>query len=62
MGLNADEDVQDPTKCIVDMFDAGIIDPKKVARCSMENAVSVAAMFLTTEGVIVELPEKKEQR
>jgi chaperonin GroEL len=60
-GLNADEDIQDHQKCIVDMFKLGIIDPKKVARCSMENAMSVAAMFLTTEGVIAELPEKKPE-
>ena len=37
---------------VVDMFDAGIIDPTKVVRCALENASSVAGTFLTTEAVI----------
>ncbi|MGB3495754.1 MAG: TCP-1/cpn60 chaperonin family protein, partial [Elainellaceae cyanobacterium] len=37
---------------IVNMMDAGIIDPKKVTRCAIENAASVASTFLTTEAVI----------
>ena len=40
-----------------DMFEAGIIDPTKVARVALENAASIASMFLTTECV---LAEKKE--
>ncbi len=43
-----------------DMFKAGIIDPKKVTRSAMENAISIAGMFLTTEAVISDIPEKKE--
>lgn len=43
----------------VDMFQAGIIDPKKVARCALENAVSIASILLTTEAIIAEFPEKK---
>jgi chaperonin GroEL len=42
----------------VDMIQAGIIDPKKVSRCALENAISVAGMFLTTEALIVEVPSK----
>ncbi|MBI5411678.1 chaperonin GroEL [Candidatus Peregrinibacteria bacterium] len=42
-----------------DMMAAGIIDPKKVTRSALQNAASVAAMFLTTETAIAELPEKK---
>ena len=38
----------------VDMFQAGIIDPAKVARCALENAVSVASTLLTTNAAIVE--------
>ena len=38
----------------VDLFDAGIIDPKKVTRVALENAASVAGMILTTECLIVE--------
>jgi chaperonin GroEL len=40
------------------MVDAGIIDPAKVTRSAMENAASVAAMILTTEALITDLPEK----
>lgn len=43
----------------VDMFDAGIVDPAKVTRSALENAASIAGMLLTTEALIVELPEKK---
>jgi len=45
----------------VDMFKAGIIDPTKVVRSALENASSVAALLLTTEAVIGEIPEKKEK-
>ena len=39
------------------MFEAGVIDPTKVSRVALENAASVAGMFLTTECAIVDLPE-----
>ncbi|MGI6355742.1 MAG: chaperonin GroEL [Lentisphaeria bacterium] len=45
----------------VDMFEAGIIDPKKVERCALQNAASVAGMLLTTECMICELPEEKKE-
>lgn len=54
-GYDASED-----KFIDDMLKAGIIDPLKVTRTALENAVSVSAMLLTTEAVVTELPEKKE--
>ena len=41
----------------VAMFEAGVIDPTKVARVALENAASVAGMFLTTECGIVDIPE-----
>ena len=41
----------------VDLYEAGIIDPTKVARVALENAASVAGMFLTTECGIVDIPE-----
>ena len=41
----------------VKMFEAGVIDPTKVARVALENAASVAGMFLTTECGIVDIPE-----
>jgi chaperonin GroEL len=43
-----------------DMFVAGIIDPAKVTRSALENAASVAALMLTTETVITDLPEKEK--
>ena len=44
----------------VDMIKAGIIDPKKVARAALENAISIAGMFLTTEALIAPAPKKAE--
>jgi len=43
------------------LLDAGVIDPKKVVRSALENAVSIASLLLTTEAMVVENPEKKEQ-
>ena len=43
----------------VDMFEAGIIDPTKVARVAVENACSIAGMILTTEAAVTEIPEKE---
>ncbi len=44
-----------------DMFELGIIDPVKVVRIALENAASIAAMILTTEAAVVEIPEKKPE-
>jgi chaperonin GroEL len=43
----------------VDMIKAGILDPTKVVRCALENAASIAAMLLTTEAIVAEIPEEK---
>jgi len=51
-GLNA------ATGEYVDMIAAGIIDPAKVTRSALQNAASIAALFLTTEVVVAEKPEK----
>ena len=40
----------------VDMIDRGITDPTKVARCALQNAASVAAMVLTTESLVTDIP------
>jgi chaperonin GroEL len=53
MGLNA------ATGEYVDMFKEGIIDPLKVVKATLTNAVSVASLVLTTEAVITDLPEPK---
>jgi chaperonin GroEL len=44
----------------VDMLESGIVDPAKVTRSALQNAASIAAMVLTTEAVVTEVPEKKE--
>ncbi|MBN1380217.1 MAG: chaperonin GroEL [Deltaproteobacteria bacterium] len=44
----------------VDMIQAGIIDPTKVARFALQNAASVAGMMLTTEAMVTEKPQKKK--
>jgi chaperonin GroEL len=41
----------------VDMVDRGIIDPTKVTRSALQNAASVAAMVLTTESLVADIPE-----
>ncbi len=45
------------TEEYVNMYEAGVIDPTKVSRVALENAASVAGMFLTTECAIVDIPE-----
>jgi chaperonin GroEL len=52
-GLNA------ATGEYVDMIKSGIIDPAKVTRSALQNAASIAALFLTTEAVIADKPEPK---
>lgn len=52
-GYDADQDRY------VDMVQAGIIDPTKVTRTALQNAASIAALLLTTEALIVEIPEEK---
>jgi chaperonin GroEL len=44
----------------VDMVESGIIDPAKVTRSALQNATSIAAMILTTEALVTDLPEKEK--
>jgi chaperonin GroEL len=46
----------------VDLIEAGIIDPTKVVRTALENAVSVAGILLLTEATMTEIPEDKKER
>jgi chaperonin GroEL len=48
-------------KQYVDMYDAGIIDPTKVVRIALENAVSVASVLLLTEATMTEIPEERKE-
>jgi chaperonin GroEL len=54
VGLNAESGEYE------DLVQAGIIDPAKVIRCALQNAASVAAMVITTECLVADLPEKKK--
>jgi chaperonin GroEL len=56
--LPAGEGLNAATGEYVSMFEAGILDPAKVTRSALQNAASIAALFLTTEAVIAEKPEK----
>jgi chaperonin GroEL len=52
LGFNAQ------TEAYVDMFQAGVIDPAKVVRSALQNAASIASLFITTEATIAEAPKK----
>jgi len=54
MGYNVETDQYE------DMIKSGIIDPAKVARTALQNAASVAALLLTTEALVTEIPEKEK--
>jgi chaperonin GroEL len=49
------------TKQYVNLFEAGIVDPTKVVRIGLENAVSVASILLLTEATMAEIPEDKRK-
>jgi chaperonin GroEL len=55
---NANEGFDASNGTYVDMFEAGIIDPLKVERVALQNAVSVASLLLTTEASVSDIPEK----
>lgn len=54
MGYDAEKGV------MVNMIQVGIVDPKKVTRSALENAASLAGIFLTMEGAVADLPEKED--
>ncbi len=58
-GFNALAESED--NAIVDMYEAGIIDPVKVTRSCVENSASAAAVLLTTEAAVADIPEDKKQ-
>lgn len=57
-GLPAGEGYNAATGEFTNMIKAGVVDPAKVARTTLENAGSIASMLLTTEALVAELPEK----
>ena len=48
------------TEKFEDLFEAGVVDPTKVTRSALQNAASVASLLLTTEALVVEVPEKRK--
>ena len=59
-GLQAGWGLDASTGEYVDLIAAGIIDPAKVTRSALQNAASIAALFLTTEAVVADKPEKEK--
>jgi len=57
-GLGNGQGLNAATNEYVDMFKAGIVDATKVTRSALQNAASIAALFLTTEALVAEKPEK----
>jgi len=56
VGYNADKDIYE------DLFEAGILDPTKVVRNTLQNATSIAAMILTTEALVTDFDEEKDEK
>jgi len=56
IGLNAETGVME------DLVKAGIIDPAKVIRCALQNAVSAASMIITTECLITDAPKEEGKK
>jgi chaperonin GroEL len=59
-GLESGHGLDAATGEYVDMVGAGIIDPAKVTRSALQNAASIAALFITTEAVVADKPEKEK--
>jgi chaperonin GroEL len=59
-GLPAGEGLNAASGEYVDMMAAGIVEPAKVTRSALQNAASIAALFLTTEAVVADRPEKEK--
>lgn len=59
-GYNASAEADSEEGNIVDMYEAGIIDPVKVTRSCVENAASAASVLLTTEAAVADIPEEKK--
>jgi chaperonin GroEL len=59
LGFNVMTLESEATATPVDMMKEGIIDPLKVVRSAVQNAISVATMILTTEALVTDIPEEK---
>lgn len=59
-GFNAAAEADSGESNVVDLYEAGIMDPVKVTRSCVENAASAAAVLLTTEAAVADIPEEKK--
>jgi chaperonin GroEL len=59
-GLDSGQGLNAASGEYTDMFKAGIVDPAKVVRSALQNATSIAGLFLTTEAVVADKPEKEK--
>jgi chaperonin GroEL len=59
--LKLEEGFNAQTEAYEDLVKAGVIDPTKVVRTALQNAASIAALLLTTEAMVCELPEEKKE-
>ncbi len=59
--MKTDEGFDAQAEKFANLVEAGVIDPTKVVRCAMQNASSIAALMLTTEAVVAEIPEKRKE-
>jgi chaperonin GroEL len=60
--LKADDGFNAQTEDYENLVDAGVIDPTKVVRTALQNAASIASLLLTTEALVSEIPEEKEEK
>src|SRR4029450_8583140 len=58
--LSDNEGLDASTGEYVDLFKAGVVDPAKVTRSAVQNAVSIASLLLTTETLVVDKPEEED--
>ena len=56
----ADEGFNAETETYENMVEAGVVDPTKVVRAALQNASSIAALLLTTEALVSEIPEENK--
>lgn len=56
LGYNADKDIYE------DLFEAGVLDPTKVVRNTLQNSTSIASMVLTTEALVTDFDEEKDEK
>jgi chaperonin GroEL len=59
--LSTDSGFNAQTEQYEDLVQAGVIDPTKVVRTALQNAASIAALLITTEALVSEIPEEKKE-